>query len=69
MPGKDIALSGRVNLSSLIEPTVINGKHTYEESTFFVRGENLGQIPSDMKVENVLDVIMPAQQQQLQRAA
>jgi hypothetical protein len=48
---------------------VINGKHTYEESTFFVRGENLGQIPSDMKVENVLDVIMPAQQQQLQRAA
>jgi predicted AlkP superfamily phosphohydrolase/phosphomutase len=69
MPGKDIALSGRVNLSSLIEPTAINGKHTYEESTFFVRGENLGQIPSDMKVENVLDVIMPAQQQQLQRAA
>ena len=69
MPGKDIALSGRVNLSSLIEPTVINGKHTYEESTFFVRGVNLGQIPSDMKVENVLDVIMPAQQQQLQRAA
>ena len=69
MPGKDIALSGRVNLSSLIEPTVINGKHTYEESTFFVRGENLGQIPSDMKVENVLDVIMPVQQQQLQRAA
>ena len=69
MPGKDIALSGRVNLSSLIEPTAINGKHTYDESTFFVRGENLGQIPSDMKVENVLDVIMPAQQQQLQRAA
>ncbi len=63
MAAKDIALSGRVNLSSLVEPTAINGKHTYEESTFFVRGTNLGQIPSDMKVENVLDVIMPARQE------
>jgi predicted AlkP superfamily phosphohydrolase/phosphomutase len=68
MPAKDVALSGRMNLSDLVEPTSINGKHTYEESTFFVRGENLGQIPSDMKVENVLDVIMPAQQQ-MRRAA
>lgn len=59
MPAKDVALSGRMNLTELVEPTSINGKHTYEESTFFVRGENLGQIPSDMKVENVLDVIMP----------
>ncbi len=53
-----------MNLSALVEPTAINGKHTYQESTFFVRGNNLGQIPADMKVENVLDVIMPAQQQQ-----
>lgn len=59
MPAGDVALSGRMNLSDLIEPTAINGKHTYIESSFFVRGSNLGQIPDDMKVENVLDVIMP----------
>jgi predicted AlkP superfamily phosphohydrolase/phosphomutase len=59
MAAKDIALSGRMNLSDLVEPTAINGKHTYEESTFFVRGANRGQIPADMKVENVLDVVMP----------
>ncbi len=69
MPWKDIALSGRVNLTALIEPTAINGKHTYEESSFFIRGNELGQIPQDMKVENVLDVIMPTQQQQLRTAA
>jgi len=69
MPAGEIALSGRMNLSALIEPTAINGKHTYQESSFFVRGHNLGQIPADMKVENVLDVIMPAQQQQLRNAA
>jgi predicted AlkP superfamily phosphohydrolase/phosphomutase len=69
MPAKDVALSGRMNLSALIEPTAINGKHTYEESSFFVRGRNLGEIPNDMKVENVLDVIMPAHQQQLRKAA
>ncbi len=69
MPAGEVALSGRMNLSALIEPTAINGKHTYEESTFFVRGHNLGQIPADMKVENVLDVIMPSQQAQLRRAA
>ncbi|MDG1894478.1 MAG: alkaline phosphatase family protein [Fuerstiella sp.] len=62
MPATDVALSGRMNLSELIEPTAINGKHTYTESSFFVRGNNLGQIPDDMKVENVLDVIMPAAQ-------
>ena len=69
MPAKDVALSGRMNLSALIEPTAINGKHTYEESSFFVRGRNLGEIPEEMKVENVLDVIMPAHQQQLRKAA
>jgi predicted AlkP superfamily phosphohydrolase/phosphomutase len=69
MPAKDVALSGRMNLSALIEPTAINGKHTYEESSFFVRGQNLGEIPESMKVENVLDVIMPAHQQQLRKAA
>ncbi|MCA9057085.1 MAG: alkaline phosphatase family protein [Planctomycetaceae bacterium] len=59
MPAENIALSGRMNLSELIEPTLINGKHTWEESSFFVRGEGLGRIPDDMKVENVLDVILP----------
>jgi hypothetical protein len=68
MPAKDVALSGRMNLSALIEPTAINGKHTYEESSFFVRGQNLGEIPKDMKVENVLSVIQPASQQ-MKRAA
>jgi predicted AlkP superfamily phosphohydrolase/phosphomutase len=60
MPAKDVALSGRMNLSALIEPTAINGKHTWTESTFFVRGEAASRIPKDMKVENVLDVLMPA---------
>jgi len=68
MPAADVALSGRMTLSELIEPTAINGKHTYTESSFFVRGNNLGQIPDDMKVENVLDVIMP-QAQSLYKAA
>jgi predicted AlkP superfamily phosphohydrolase/phosphomutase len=59
MPTEGIALSGRMNLSDLIEPTLINGKHTFEESSFFIRGEHVGTIPDDMKVENVLDVFMP----------
>lgn len=59
MAAPNIALSGRMNLSALVEPTLINGKHTYLESSFFVRGNNLGQIPADMKVENVLDVVIP----------
>ena len=62
MPAKDVALSGRMNISQLIEPTAINGKHTYTESSFFVRGNNVGMIPDDMKVENVMDVIMPQPQ-------
>ncbi len=61
MPAGDVALSGRMNLSELVEQTRINGKHTFTESSFFVRGNNIGQIPSDMKVENVLDVIQPKQ--------
>ena len=69
MAAKDIALSGRMNLSELIEQTAINGKHTYEESSFFVRGEGLGQIPADMKVENVLDVVMPREAVVTSRAA
>lgn len=69
MPAENVALSGRLNLSDLIEPTLINGRHTYEESSFFVRGENHGEIPADMKVENVLDVILPAREQSLRRAA
>ena len=69
MPAGDIALSGRMNLTELVEATPINGKHTYEESSFFVRGERLGQIPADMKVENVLDVVMPHQTQLASRAA
>lgn len=69
MAAKDIALSGRMNLSELIESTPINGKHTYEESSFFVRGNGLGNIPADMKVENVLDVVKPKQVQQFARRA
>ncbi len=62
MPAVDVALSGRMNLTELIEPTAINGKHTYTESSFFVRGNDLGQIPNDMKVEDVLSVIWPTSQ-------
>ncbi len=69
MAAENIALSGRVNLSELIESTPINGRHTYEESSFFVRGEGLGKIPADMKVENVLDVVMPRRLQSVSRAA
>lgn len=60
MPAKDVALSGRMNLSDLIEPTSINGKHTWTESTFFVRGEAASRIPADMRVEDVLTVLLPA---------
>lgn len=69
MCAENIALSGRMNLSALIEPTLINGRHTYEESTFFVRGERTGQIPADMKVENVLDVVLPQPAEQIRRKA
>ncbi len=70
MAARDIALSGRMNLSELIESTPINGKHTYEESSFFVRGSGLGAIPADMKVENVLDVVLPKHMEQsVNRAA
>jgi predicted AlkP superfamily phosphohydrolase/phosphomutase len=68
MPSEGIALSGRMNLSELIEPTNINGKHTFEESSFFVRGQNLGHIPAEMKVEDVLSVVHPAGQS-MRRAA
>lgn len=68
LPAKDVALSGRMNLSEIIETTPINGKHTYTESSFFVRGNNIGQVPQDMKVENVLDIIWP-QAQELRKAA
>ena len=60
--------AAKVDYKALIEPTRINGKHTYTESSFFVRGNRPGQIPEDMKVENVLDVIMP-QEQTLRKAA
>ncbi len=69
MPATDVALSGRMNLSALVEPTLINGRHTYEESSFFVRGEGHGQIPGDMHVENVLEVVLPQKYGRLRRAA
>lgn len=68
MPAGDVALSGRMNLSAMLEPTLINGKHTYTESSFFVRSDRPVQIPQDMRVEDVLDVLLP-QQQALRRAA
>jgi len=68
MPAENIALSGRMNLSELIEPTLINGKHTFEESSFFIRGDNIGAIPEDMKVEHVLDVFKPEESRQRKAA-
>ena len=68
LPATDVALSGRMNLQELIEPTLINGRHTHEESTFFVRGTQHGVIPADMRVEDVLQVLQP-QVSTLQKAA
>jgi hypothetical protein len=48
-----------MNLQELIEPTLINGRHTHEESTFFVRGSQHGVIPASMRVEDVLQVLQP----------
>lgn len=59
LPATDVALSGRMNLQELIEPTLINGRHTHEESTFFVRGSQHGVIPEKMRVEDVLQVLQP----------
>jgi hypothetical protein len=59
LPAPDVALSGRMNLQELIEPTLINGRHTHEESTFFVRGSQHGVIPARMRVEDVLQVLQP----------
>lgn len=69
MPADGVALSGRMNLSELIEPTRINGKHTWDESSFFVRGDGLGELPDDMRVEHVLDVIRPGAARSARRAA
>ncbi|MFM7924963.1 MAG: hypothetical protein ACKPJJ_32455, partial [Planctomycetaceae bacterium] len=59
---------GRMNLQELIEPTLINGRHTHEESTFFVRGTQHGVIPEKMRVEDVLQVLQP-EVQSLRKAA
>jgi len=61
MPAEDIAFSGRMNLTELVETTPINGRHTFENSTFFYRGQADVEIPRPMRVENVLEVMTQAQ--------
>ncbi|MDP6444771.1 MAG: alkaline phosphatase family protein [Pirellulaceae bacterium] len=61
LPAENVAFSGRMNLTELIETTPINGKHTFENSTFFYRGRAGVTIPSPMKVEHVLGVISQAE--------
>ena len=53
-----LGVGGRIDHDS-IEPTLINGRHTHEESTFFVRGSQHGVIPEKMRVEDVLRVLQP----------
>ena len=55
-----MALSGRMNVDELIEPTRINGKHTLENATFFYRGASQVEIPRPMKVEHVMQVMNQA---------
>jgi predicted AlkP superfamily phosphohydrolase/phosphomutase len=65
MAADDVALSGRMNLSDLIEPTPINGKHTFEHSTFFYRGQADIELPQPMRVEDVLGVLRTAERRRL----
>lgn len=63
MAAEDVALSGRMNITELIESTPINGKHTFENSTFFYRGSAAVQLPDPMRVEDVLGVLAQANAQ------
>ncbi len=65
MAADDVALSGRMNVNELIEPTPINGKHTFEHSTFFYRGGVDVQLPQPMRVEDVLGVLRQAERRRV----
>ena len=62
MSTNNVALSGRLNVSELIESTPINGKHTFENSTFFCRSAEPVSLPKTMRVQDVLSVIDQANQ-------
>ena len=57
MAADGVALSGRIDISELIETTPINGKHTFEDSTFFVRSAEPVAVPDPMRVQDVLGVM------------
>ena len=61
MAAEDVALSGRIDISELLETTPINGKHTFENATFFCRAAEPPVIPETMRVEDVLQVVEHAQ--------
>ena len=69
MSAENVALSGRLNVSELVETTPINGKHTFENSTFFCRSAMPVTLPSTMRVEDVLSVIDQTQASAVRRAA
>jgi predicted AlkP superfamily phosphohydrolase/phosphomutase len=60
MGSKDVALSGRLNTTELVESTPINGKHTFEDASFFIRGPGATKPPQPMRVEDVLHVVRQA---------
>ncbi len=65
MAAEGVALSGRMNLEHLIEPVLINGKHTFENSTFFARGLTASDLPETMRVQDVLSVLKMEKQQRI----
>jgi predicted AlkP superfamily phosphohydrolase/phosphomutase len=67
MSAENVALSGRLNISELVESTPINGKHTFENSTFFCRTSADIQVPDTMRVQDVMGVYH--QTRQLEKAA
>jgi predicted AlkP superfamily phosphohydrolase/phosphomutase len=60
MAADGVALSGRLNTSELIESTRINGKHTFDDASFFLRGPVATTLPQPMRVEDVLHVVREA---------
>lgn len=64
MSAENVALSGRMNISELMESTPINGKHTFENSTFFCRSSNAIEVPDTMRVQDVMSVYNQTRQRQ-----
>ncbi len=57
MAAENIGLSGRMNPNEKIESTLINGKHTYEQATFFLRSDSSEHVPKEVRVEDCLSLV------------